>query len=323
MSELRTAFESGVPYELRSANDTLETAELQAKIGQALIGFVEAHQELQERRDRGDLVLFNDVADEAQNKYGALPCLDGAPAFQINDNLDVGMRICNPDYALPANVTTVQHCSERTYEHYKKQRVSKTLLRSLAATCDLYDTLKETVAIPALREYAVEADSDPDEMVDRYYSSSRADASLVRIIGYHAETDGATPPVSSDGKSLLIHEHNDKGDFTIDVKQTQNGLEYYNLETKQWQPASTEVAFFAGGALRDAELSGTLRPVAAFHRVVRLPYSQRQLNISDDLQKKLEEAGLTRIAIPMFINRQDPDAKKLTSSSNAVFTPQG
>lgn len=274
-------------------------------------------------RDSRLLVIDDEPGD---SKYLTVKDKYGETCFRTWDPdcpaTDIGVRMLNPDYEGTANVTTIIHADRDAYEHFKTRGMPAPFLSAIGATAVLSRHLIEYASKPVLAEVARLYDVDPEAYVDRYYGpdeygNPRRSRDITRVIMYHTGLDVQQRPVGEDGEPMLIKKHNDQGNWTIDVRQTMKGLQYYDLENGEWCDAGEEMAFFAGGSNNnEGYLGDTVEIPPAFHRVKYLE------NMEELADRALVQKGIVRVAIPHFIVPNGPGVQTARPNSAATLQPR-
>lgn len=292
MNTLREHLEVGKPYIME--HNTTELKTLGKGVEQATL---EAHRHLYEglTENNPNVMVFTDDEKEPK-KYITFRDSHGEPCYiefqEGNSATDIGIRGVNPDFGGVINPTTVVHADREAVKDFHDRGAPKVLVDALDAVRIFNNFIVKKVAQPYLRQVAEEYSVDPDEYVENFFPTGERAHTLTRVIMYHLDAvEGMRPIGETDGVPLLIKQHNDKSAFTIDSVQTSSGLQYYDIEKKEWINAGTEVACFRGSA--ESFLPEILPPTA--HRVV----------FEEDLKEKaatnLVKVGIGRIAIPTFI----------------------
>ncbi|MDO8336578.1 MAG: hypothetical protein Q7T74_07450 [Candidatus Saccharibacteria bacterium] len=258
---------------------------------------LEAHKQMYQAYERGDssVTVFTDDPREPE-KYISFVDRNGEPCYNEfvagNSATDIGIRGVNPEFDGVINPTTVIHADKDAVHDFREKGAPQVVVKALDAARLFNNFIIERIARPYLRQVALENEVNPDEYLQHFYPFATRPHTLTRVIMYHIDAkDGMRPVGETDGVPLLIKQHNDKSAYTIDSVQTSSGLQYYDLETREWVNAGTEVACFRGSA--ESFLPTAPPPTA--HRVV----------FEEDLREKasprLLKAKVGRMAIPTFI----------------------
>ncbi len=253
--------------------------------------------------DKGEQNLYITYRDRYSNPTYA-PWDTGNPAT------DIGLRAPNPEYEGVVNPMTIVHADSEAAGDFQKRGAPEEMVDAVDAAAQLNKFIVDEAAIPYLRQVAEAFGIDADEYVEIFFPSDGSRArTLTRVIGYHQDAQPGQRPVSKvDEKELLIKEHNDKSSFTVDIEQSARGLQY--LVDGKWQPADTRITSFRGAA--DDYLGLEKQTPPTFHRAV--------VGGEGELPKKFQDAGLVRIAIPLFISPSVQDARVVEAGSSETHT---
>ncbi len=295
MNTLKQHLEVGKPYPMPIKPS--EQAAIVA-LGEAVEATaLQAHQQMYQAYERGDsnITVFTDDENEP-DKYISFTDRNGEPCYREfvpgNSATDIGIRGVNPEFGGVINPTTVIHADKDAVHDFREKGAPQIVVKALDTARLFNNFIVDRIAKPYLRQVAEENGVDPYEYQTHFFPRSTRAHTLTRVIMYHIDAkEGMRPVGETDGVPLLIKQHNDKSAYTIDSIQTSSGLQYYDLETRDWVNAGTEVACFRGSA--ESFLPTTPPPTA--HRVMF------EENLREKASPKLLDAGLGRIAIPTFI----------------------
>lgn len=313
MSELRTKLEEGVPY--YGMDELVPKTELEAKGRGVEEAAGVAHEALYLGYAEGDprVVVFNDPDSEDTGQYISFKDDQGNPCYVSwdpqNPATDIGIRGANPNFKGELNPTTILHADTLALIDYQRRRAPKELLDALDALALFNDFVVKEIAKPYLTRVAEAFGKRPENYVEKFFPDGRRARTLTRAILYHLDAPKGMRPISKiDDTELLIKEHSDKSSFTIDSRQTAEGLQYF--VDGIWRDAETKIACFRGTA--DDELAddskGSLTP-STVHRAV----------VCEDLPAVtspiLARRGLVRIALPTFISPSTAGARVVQPNS--------
>ncbi len=295
MNTLKQHLDAGKPYIMDVTRSQQQELNKLGKVVEATS--LEAHRQMYLAYKRGDqsVRVFTDDESEPE-KYISFTDRDGEPCYtefeKGNSATDIGIRGVNPEFTGVINPTTVVHADKDAVHEFRERGAPGVVIRALDATRLFNNFIVRHIAKPYLYQVAEENGLDPVEYLRHFFPIGQRSHTITRVIMYHLDAKKGMRPVGmSDGESLLIKEHTDKSSFTVDSLQTSSGLQYYDLKTRSWVNAGTDVAIFRGSA--PSFIPDNPPPTA--HRVV----------YEEDLREKaaphLKDAELGRIAVPTFI----------------------
>jgi hypothetical protein len=309
---IRKNIEQGIPH--TEIVDEVHTHELDVYIKDAEEAALIAHSTLYaDLTDGNPRVVTLDGDKGEKNMYVSYADRSGKPMFgpwnPENPATDIGIRSANPEYTGTVNPTTVIHADTLAPHDFRKMGAPTEVIDAITAIATLNEFVEQTIAKPYLAQVADAFNMDPDAYLGNFFAEerSRREQILTRVIMYHLVATPGQRPIGTDGTPLLIKEHVDKGSWTFDIHQTAPGLQYRTGE--QWREASTDMAAFRGTA--DSYLPTKLP--ATLHRAVERPHEPNA---------RLRQAGIGRIAVPMFISPIHDDAR-IVRPGSAETHPTG
>ena len=296
MNTLRQNLEQGIPQVIDTEDIPVNTMRRYAKgVEQSCL---ELHKLLYWglADNNPNVIVFTDDPDEP-DKYVSLTDKHNNPCYSTftegNSATDIGVRGVNPSFEGVINPTTVVHADVEALQDFTDRGAPAALLEAMDAVRLFNGFISREIVKPYLRKVAEIFEMNPDEYMTHFFPKGVRAHTLTRVIMYHLQArEGMRPVGETDGVPLLIKQHNDKSSFTVDSVQTSSGLQYYNVQKRQWENAGTEIACFRGSA--DSFLPEHVPPTA--HRVVF------EEGLAEKAAPHLVEAGIGRIAVPTFVS---------------------
>lgn len=305
IATVKKNIEKGIPY--YGMDDAVDKEALAARTTAAKEASLAAHEALLQAYQEGRVVFLDGDKPGEEKMYITFADKQGRPCLfawdEGNPATDIGIRSVNPEYSGTVNPTTIIHADTQAERDFLERDAPFEAVEAIGTLSRLNQFVLSKVAQPYLRQIAVAFDQDPDEYSEIFVPRQRRARTLTRAILYHLNALPTHRPVGSDGKPLLIKEHNDKSSFTIDVEQSSPGLQYH--VDGEWRDADTRIACFRGAA--DSYLPVTTPPT--LHRAVFRP--EVQTAPSPELTKR----GIARIAIPTFISPSTEGARVVEAGS--------
>lgn len=304
-NQLRYNIDNGIPT--AGFVDEVTTHELAVYVKDAEEASLIAHTTLIDGYANNDPFVISYSDDpEQEGKYLSFADKNGAPMFgpwnRDQPATDIGIRSANPDFSGTVNPTTVVHADTLALDDFRYNGAPSEVVDAIAAVAKLNEFVVNRIAKPYLGTIAKAYGMNSVDYQRNFFATERRQREqiLTRVIMYHTVAAPGQRPIGSDGTPLLIREHNDKGSWTFDIHQTAPGLQYRVGE--QWQDATTDVTAFRG--LADSYLPK--EAPATLHRAINKEHSS---------SNRLTQAGIGRIAIPMFISPIHNNARVVKSDS--------
>lgn len=315
LATIKSNLEQGIPD--HSMDELVSKQELRLHTEGAKQGLLVAHAALHHAFKEGDpsVICFdgdkgeNDLYISYKDKYGN-PTY--APWDAKNPATDIGLRAPNPNFEGVVNPMTIIHADSEAAKDFAERGAPKVVVDAIDAVAQLNKFMVDEAAIPYLRQVAESFGINPDEYVDIFFPKDGKRArTLTRIIGYHENTAPGQRPISkTDGRGLLIKEHNDKSSYTVDIEQSARGLQYF--VNGEWKDADTRITSFRGAA--DDHLGLEKQTPATFHRAV--------VGGEGELPQEFTNKGIVRVAAPLFISPSVDGARVVRAGSSETHSPQ-
>lgn len=300
---LEANLEEGAPYVVELS----DASRLEQLCQQAVRQSVKAHQALYGAKNEQKITFGK---NEGETQYISWD-EDGSPAFALLDatkpHTDIGIRGVNIANAeLDTNKTTVIHSTNKIDRYIGLGELSLTVV--MERLYNLAEYARRVAVEPYLRAVATINGIDPTDYSDHFFDTGTSWSSVIRAIMYHSE---ATVSSADEKDDLLIKEHADQSGFTADLFTSSAGLQY-RTKNGTWQPVcpSRGITMFPGAG--EQHLMTPIDPIV--HRVVKDDIStMRTLELLDLQRQPVADNHKTpricRIALPLFISSQDPNAR--------------
>ncbi len=315
LAAIKSNLEHGIPD--HSMDDLVSKQELKLYTEGAKQGLLVAHAALHHAFKEGDPSVVSFDGDKGEKDlYISYKDKSGNPTYMPwdakNPATDIGLRAPNPNFEGVVNPMTIIHADSEAARDFAERGAPKTVVDAVDAVARLNKFIVDEAAIPYLREVAESFEVSPDEYINIFFPENGVRArTLTRVIGYHRNAAPGQRPVSNtDEKELLIKEHNDKSSYTVDIEQSARGLQYF--VNRKWQDADTRITSFRGAA--DDYLGLKRQTPATFHRAV--------VGGEGELPKEFQDAGIARVAIPLFISPSIEGARIVEAGSSETHSSQ-